>query len=593
MFMDIWIVSAILVATLALLVTEKLPVDMTAIGIMVALMLTRILTPAEAVAGFANPAVITVGAMFLVSRGMIRTGAVEFIGKRVVGWSGRNVKSAMLIVLLMVAVASAFINNTPVVVLFIPVVMSMCCQFGLSPSKYLIPVSYASILAGTCTLIGTSTNIIVSDLSAASGYGELGMFELAVVGVPIAVVGLVFLLVASPRLLPEIANPACELEEGRRKRYLAEITIPKGSRLVGQDPRTAFSKSHPELEVLELIRYSHVYYPSRDAVEIAPDDLLLVKGTASDLVAVAARGDVGRPLADFDGGAAADKGEEVVVELIVPPQSALLGQRIMESALAKDPELHIIAVKRSRLHFTERQVMEIKLRVGDILLIRLPAQKLDALRGNSAYIVVEDVHHELVQRQKAGRAALIFAGIILAASSGLADMMVCALTGAFLMILSGCLQVRDAYRSLQGNVLMLIAGTIALGAAMEKTGTSRVYAEAFLSTVGHLPPVFLVSSFILLTSIGTQVVSNNATAVLVLPVAVTTALEMGIDPRPMIIAVCIGASACYATPIGYQTNLLVYGPGGYRFSDYLKLGIPLNLLVLVMGSLLIPVFWPL
>ena len=226
MSLEIWIVTAILLATLGLLMTEKLPVDITAIGIIVALMVTRILTPAEAVSGFANPAVITVGAMLLVSRGMIRTGAVEFLGKRVVGWSGRNIKSAMLIILLMVALASAFINNTPVVVLFIPVVMSMCCEFGLSPSKYLIPVSYASILAGTCTLIGTSTNIIVSDLSAASGYGRLGMFELAVVGVPIAAVGLIFLLTASPRLLPEISNPTCELESGKNNKYLAENAIP-------------------------------------------------------------------------------------------------------------------------------------------------------------------------------------------------------------------------------------------------------------------------------------------------------------------------------------------------------------------------------
>ncbi len=591
--MDIWIVSTLLAATLALLVTEKLSLDVTAIGVIVALMLTRVLTPAEAVAGFANPAVVTVGAMFLVSRGMIRTGAVGFIGKRVVGWSGRNAKSAMLIVLLMVSVASAFINNTPVVVLFIPVVMSMCCEFGLSPSKYLIPVSYASILAGTCTLIGTSTNIIVSDLSAASGYGELGMFELAAVGVPIAGLGLAFLLAAAPRLLPDSVNPTCELEGGGRRRYLAEVTIPRGSRLIGLEPREAFAGRRPDLEVLELIRYSHVFYPQRDDVRMAPDDLLLVKGTASDLVAVAAGGDVGRPPGDSGPDSGQEKGDSVVVELIMPPQSSLLGQRILESALAKDPDLHIVAVQRSGLHFTERQVLDIQLRVGDILLLRLPWEKLAQLRGNPDYIVVEDVHHDIVQKEKAGRAILIFAGIVVAASTGLADMMACALGGAFLMILSGCLQIRDAYRSLQGNVLLLIAGMIALGAAMEKTGASRVYAEAFLSMVGGLPPVSLVGSFLLITSIGTQVISNNATAVLVLPVAITTAVQVGIDPRPLIVAVCIGASACFATPIGYQTNLLVYGPGGYRFADYLKLGIPLNLLVLVMGSLLIPVFWPL
>jgi di/tricarboxylate transporter len=219
--MSVWIVSAILIVTLYLFVTEKVPVDLTAIGIMVSLVIFRIITPAEAVAGFAHPAVITVGSMFLISKGMIRTGAVGFIGQKVVQLARGNFKLALLMILLTVAVASAFINNTPVVVLFIPVVMSMCCKFDLSPSKFLIPVSYASILAGTCTLIGTSTNIIVSDLSAKSGYGAFGMFELSILGVPIAIIGIVFLLLAAPRIMPALLNPSCELENSEHRKYLA------------------------------------------------------------------------------------------------------------------------------------------------------------------------------------------------------------------------------------------------------------------------------------------------------------------------------------------------------------------------------------
>jgi di/tricarboxylate transporter len=253
----------------------------------------------------------------------------------------------------------------------------------------------------------------------------------------------------------------------------------------------------------------------------------------------------------------------------------------------------VIAVQRSGLHYTEKQIKDIRLAVGDIVLVRLPWEKMDQFRGNPDFIVIEDVHHEIIEKQKAKRAIMIFAAMVAAASTGVADIMVCAVSGAFLMLISGCLQIRDAYRALQGDVLVLIAGTIALGAAMEKTGASALYAESFLALFTHLPPVFLVSGFILLTSLGTQVISNNAAAVLVLPVAITTALKTGVDPRPLIVAVCIGASACFATPIGYQTNLLVYGPGGYRFQDYLKLGIPLNVLVLIFGTVLIPVFWPL
>jgi len=590
--MDIWIVSAILVATLVLLVSGKLAIDITALGIMVALMITGILTPQEAVAGFANPAVITVGAMFLISRALIRTGSVEFIAQRVVRWSGQRLTSVMLVILIIVALASAFVNNTPVVVLFIPVVLSACCKFGFSPAKFLIPVSYASILAGTCTLIGTSTNIIVSDLSVGFGLAELGMFELARVGLPIAVAGLIFLLVAAPKLLPDTANPSCELDSGRKK-YLAELALPPKSKLIGQLPGKAFARRYPNIAVLEIIRDSHVHYPTRDEITLEPRDLVLVKGTANDLVEMVNGDDLRLPSSDTGGKISGGNSESVVVELIIPPQSSLRGRRLIDSKLRRYPDLNIIAVQRSGLHYTEKQLADIRLTVGDIVLIELPWGHLERFRGNPDFIIIEDVHHEIVEKKKAKRAVLIFAGLVTAAGAGLADIMVCAVSGAFLMLISGCLQIRDAYRSLQGDVLVLIAGTIALGTAMEKTGASALYAESYLSLFLHLPPVFIVGSFILLTSLGTQVISNNATAVLVLPVAITTALKMGLDPRPLMVAVCIGASACFATPIGYQTNLLVYGPGGYRFTDYLKLGIPLNILVLILGTILIPIFWPL
>jgi di/tricarboxylate transporter len=590
--MSIWIVSAILTITLYLLISEKLPVDLTAIGIMVALMISRVLTPVDAVAGFAHPAVITVGSMFLISKGMVRTGAVGYIAQKVIAIAKGNAKRAVVVILLTVGVASAFINNTPVVVLFIPVVMRMCCQFGLSPSKILIPLSYTSILAGTCTLIGTSTNIIVSDLSANNGYGAIGMFELSTLGVPIAAIGIVFLLVAAPRFMPDLRNPTCELENSAHRRYLAEFAIPRGSTLIDQDPATVFAKRYPDLEILELIRYSHIFHPSRDGVAIAADDLLLVKGSASDLIEILHHDEVELPQAEKGLSFGVSQKESIVVELIIPPQSSLLGQRLIESYLKRDFGLHIIAIKRSGLHYTEKQLHDVKLKVGDILLVWCHAGKLETLRGGANFIIVEDVHHEIVQKRKARKAVVIFTALITVASLGLADIMVCALTAAFLMILTGCLQLRDAYRSLQTDVLMLIAGTIALGTAMQKTGTSQLYADAYLGIFSGFSPIVVLGGFILLASLSTHILSNNATAVLLFPIAISTAIGIGVDPKPFVMAVCFGASACFATPIGYQTNLLVYGPGGYRFSDYLKLGIPLNLLVLILGSAFIPILWP-
>ncbi|MGD9281810.1 MAG: SLC13 family permease [Desulfobacterales bacterium] len=590
--MTIWLVTLILILAMLLLISEKLPVDLASIGIIVVLTVSGILAPREAIAGFANPAVITVGAMFLISKGMIRTGAVAFISKKVIELSRGRPTLAIFLILFIVGTASAFINNTPVVVLFIPIILSLSCELDFSPSRFLIPVSYASILAGTCTLIGTSTNIIISDLSAAAGFGPLGMFELTPLGLPIAVLGIFFLIFAAPKLMPNLQNPACELKDEERRRYLAEFHVPRESSLIDEDPVSFFSEKYPAMKVLELIRYSHVFYPDRDPVKIAPDDLLLVKGSANDLVEILHDDVVDLPMAQEDINFAAEQKKSLIVELIIPPQSRLLDERLVSSRLGRDPDIHIIAIKRRELHYAEPKVKDIRLKIGDILLVRLPESSLDRLRGETDFIIVEDVHHEIVHKRLARRAFLIFGAMILAASTGMADILTCALAAAFLMVLTGCLQLRDAYRAIDSRVLLIIIAMIALSTALEKTGASEFYARTFLSLFSGTSPVFVLSGLILLTSISTHVLSNNATAILLLPIAISAAQGLGVDPKPFIIGVCFGASACFATPIGYQTNLLVYGPGGYRFSDYLKLGMPLNLLVLIMGSLFIPLIWP-
>lgn len=590
--MDVLITSTILVFVLVLLITEIISVDLTAIGIMVLLVVTGILSPKEAVAGFANPAVITVGAMFVVSKGMMRTGGVEFLGRKVIKVAKGNFMVALAVILVTVAIASAFINNTPVVILFIPVVMAMCCEFGLSPSKFLIPISYASILAGTCTLIGTSTNIIISDLSFQYGYGKLSMFELSIIGVPIAIAGIAFLLIAAPKVLPNLANPVCQLQGSAHRQYLAELRIPANSDLIGKAPDQLFNSRYPSMEVLELIKQSYIYHPGRDSMLVGADDILLVKGSLNDLVEILHKEKVELPSSEKGLTLGAQKDAPIVVELIISPHSSMRGQQLLQTDLARDPDVNIIAVKRSNLHMSERQIHDVRLKVGDILLIWCHGSKLDSIRADTNSIVIEDVYEEIVHKRKAWWSIINFIGMVGTATLGLADIMTCALTAAFLMIVTGCLQMRDAYRALQGDVLLLIAGTIALGSAMEKTGTSQLYATAFLGLFDGLSPSLVLGGMIMLTSISTQILSNNATAVLLLPIAISTAMGIGVDPKPFIIGICFGASACFATPVGYQTNLMVYGPGGYSFKDYLKLGIPLNLFVVLAGMLLIPLVWP-
>lgn len=592
MNVPIVMVSLILLITLFLLVSEKISVDKTAIGIMILLALTGILTPAEAVGGFSNPAVITVAAMFLLSHGLIRTGAVDVLTEVVMKFSKGNRQSAFIIILVAVAVLSAFINNTPVVVLFIPIVMAMSCEYDFSPSKLLIPLSYVSILAGTSTLIGTSTNIIVSDIAHIEGYDQLSMFELGRIGVPIALIGLLFLFFVAPKLMPGRIGPVCELDEDKENKYIAELIATENSPLVGRRHISQYVEDNLGLDVVEIFRNGGIIDPSRQNVTIIPDDILLVKGAAQDLVSCLKSKHLSLVQGDDDFDFGGTPEENLIVELIIPPLSSLLREPLISAELQYDSDIRIIAIRSRMSYFSYRKIEKVKLKIGDIILVQCPRNKLDKLRNSSDFVLIEDIHHAIIDKRKAGIASGIFATVVLAATLGLSDIMICALAGVFLMTITHCLSLKDAYRSLQAEVLLLIVGTLALGLAMQKTGATELYAESFLTLFQGMGPHVILFAIIFLTSVSSHILSNNATAVLLLPIAISTAVSLGVDTRPFIIGICFGASACYASPIGYQTNLLVYGPGGYRFSDFIKLGLPLNIMVIVLAGFFIPVFWP-
>lgn len=592
MNMPVVVVSFILVLTLVLLVSEKISVDKTAIGIMVLLAVTGILTPAQAVAGFSNPAVITVGAMFLLSRGLIRTGAVDFLTELVLKFSKGKRRSAFILILVAVAVLSAFINNTPVVVLFIPIVMALSCECDFSPSKLLIPLSYVSILAGTSTLIGTSTNIIVSDLAHIEGYDQLSMFELARIGLPIALIGLLFLFFVAPRLMPGRIGPVCELDEGKENKYIAELMVTENSSLIGESNISRYADESLDLDVVEVFRDGRIFDPSRQVVTIQPRDILLVKGAAQDLISCLQSKQLSLIHGDKNLTFGGKPEDDLIVELIIPPVSSLLREPLISAELQYDSDIRIIAIRSRMSYFSYRKIQKVRLKIGDIILVQCPRNKLDKIRRSSDFVIIEDIHHAIIDKQKAGIASGIFAAVVLAATLGISDIMICALAGVFLMTITHCLSLKDAYRSLQADVLLLIVGTLALGLAMQKTGATELYARTFLNLFHGMGPHTILFSIIFLTSVCSHILSNNATAVLLLPIAISTALSLGVDTRPFIIGICFGASACYASPIGYQTNLLVYGPGGYKFSDFIKLGLPLNIMVVILAGLSIPVFWP-
>jgi di/tricarboxylate transporter len=586
-------VSIILITAVALLVSEKLPVDLTAIGIIVILIVTGILTPREALLGFSNPAPITVAVLFVVSRGLMRSGAIDFITATVIKFSRGDPKRLLFLILFLVGGFSSFINNTPVVVLFMPIIMAVCFEYSLSPSKFLLPVSFVSILAGTSTLIGTSTNIIVSDLAVRQGLAPIAMFELSILGIPMAMAGAVFLYFASPRILRSHKEPVGEIRNSEKNRYISDLVIPETSPLIGLEAVEAIHQKHPGVELFQVFRNYRLLEPDEDAVIFKPGDEILVKATAQQLTqvldsrsAILPSEENGTPIRPHDR-------NSIIIELVVQPNSDAEGQYLEDLSSSLGSRIKILGIKRHWKHFPATKVRTLRLEVGDIILVQTPLDRLDQIRSAGDLLVIKDVYNTIINRRKAPLAMGIFILMILMTTAGWVDILVSAMVAMLLMILTGCLTLREAYRSIDSRVLILIIGTIALGEALFKTGAADLYTEALLRLLTGMSPRIILSAFILLTSLLSFFISNNSTAVLLMPIALSTAASLHVDPRAFLVGICFGASACYATPIGYQTNLLVYGPGGYVFSDYLKLGIPLSLGVWIVSSICIPMIWPL
>tara|TARA_Y100001954_G_scaffold239630_1_gene317011 strand:- start:4204 stop:6006 length:1803 start_codon:yes stop_codon:yes gene_type:complete len=590
---DILIVSLILLAAIILLVTERFTVDVTGIGIIVVLMLTGLLTPKEAMGGFSNPAPLAVAALFVVSYGLVRTGALNFVSRMVIRYANGSRLKLMLLTLLLVGTLSAFLNNTPVVVLFMSIVMTACVRFGFTPSKFLIPLSYISILAGTCTLIGTSTNILVSDVAAGLGAAPITMFELSILGVPIALVGGAFMLMFSDFLLPAHDSPDID-SPSSPELYLSELTIPADSSLIGEKPVKGRLESRPGIKIYEVYRGQRIFRLDVTRIMLREDDLILVRASADEITRLLDQRDVSLPSCSkphcFK---ALHSGVSKLVKVLIPSGSKARGTRLRDLYLADFEDVSIVGLIRRHEHYSWRKGNSQRLKVGDVLLVQVNEASLATIREEDDFIILDDdVVKDIVNWKRAPIAMVIFIAMIIATASGFTDILTASFAAGFAMILTNCLNISDAYRAVDVKVIMLIIGTIALGSAMQKTGADAYYAHAFLGMFQDAGPHVILTAFILLTSLLSHFLSNNSTAVLLVPIAIATAQTLNVDPRPFIIGVAFGASACYATPIGYQTNLIVYGPAGYRFADYLRLGLPMVAIVCGGAALFIPKFWP-
>lgn len=588
---EIAFVLALCVASVLLFATEWLPYDLIALGLLVLLGISGVLTPTEALAGFANPAVITVGAMFVLAAGVLRTGALTAVERRLAA-AAKGERLLLLFTTVLVAVASAFVNSTPVVVVFIPVILGIANERGLLPSRLLMPISFAAILGGSCTLIGTSTNILISELVEELNEPPIEMFELAPMGLLLAAIGLVYLLLLSPRLLPKVETATSILGLKRGRHYVTEVRIGADSDLLGHPLRATFAERFPHLQVLDVVRDGVSLWEMVPPVILEEGDCLVVRGDLNTLLEVHRDKEVellpGLPRENLQ----FNLREMVLAELVLTPNSRLLGRTLAEAQFHRHHRLHVMGIMRHGRHI-RRDLTHQPLLLGDILLVFGTPGALTASEQSNDFLRLDGVHKAYVNRAKAPITLAVIAAVIVCITLHLLPLPIVALAGAIALVLTGCLSINDAYRALEGRVLMLIVGTLALGLAMERTGAGAYVAHHLVEAVGFLGPVAILSAIYLITTVFTEVMSNNATAVLMIPIAIATAGDLGVDPRPLIMAVLFGASASFASPIGYKTNTLVYGPGGYRYRDFLRMGLPLKLLFWPLATWLIPLFWPL
>jgi di/tricarboxylate transporter len=588
---QIVVVFGLLIATLALMVWEKLSVDLVAMLAFSALLVTGILTPAEAFKVFSNEAVITVACMFILSAALERTGVIEAIGRRLNRLVGKSDWSLLLVVLPFVALISAFINNTPVVVVFMPIIISLAAARGLKPSRLLIPLSFASILGGTCTLIGTSTNILVSSTARQLGQAPLGMFELGKIGLILTVAGIAYLLTFGRRLLPDRETLASILQTTDSKQYLTEAVVVSGSPLIGKRWSETPLANQPKVRLLEVIRMGEpLPVASGDIVLEHGDRLRLTSALSSVMEIDSLKGVEISPKSQL-GLELVGSQNAVVAECVIGPNSSLAGQSVRQADFRRHYGVLVLAVHRKGVNLRQ-DFADVALRYGDTLLVEGPEPAVNELRSSRDFLLLLDVPHAAKRRRKQWLAVAAVSLVVALAAFDVMPIAVLAVLGAVFVVVTRCLDTEEAYRSVEWKILFLIFGMLALGLALEKTGGAQLAARALIRELGPWGPTAILSAVVLIASILTSFLSNNAVAVLLTPVVIQAATDLHASPRPFIVAVAIGASACFATPIGYQTNTLVYGAGGYLFRDFIKVGLPLNLLLWILASLLIPVFWP-
>ncbi len=586
---EIGICLAIVAAAVALFAWDRIAADIVALGVLVAIIVTGLVDSAAAFAGFGSSTVVMMLGLLIMTAALSHTGIVDMAGRAILNHVGSNPMVQLATIMIAVSFLSAFISNTAATAFFIPVVLGFAQTAKLSPSKYLLPVAFASILTSSVSLISTSTNIVISELLTKAGQPAMGMFELSPVGIPIAVAGLIYMMTIGVRLMPDRSEDGASSQGVGNRTYQADVIVPAESAMIGKTLAQSPLRKSSGLEIRKLIRDGTS--TDLETAILAPGDELLVEGERQDLLKIKdmkgfeIKADV--HLAD----ARLAVEDVAIVEGVLMPGSPLLGQTLREAEFHDRYGLQVLGINRAG-YSIPRKVSRTRLRLGDVLLLQGTPDNVKLLERGNLFNIFGGVDAVRLKTSHSALAVGIFAAALLAATFDVMSLPVAAIAGAFLMLVTRCIAPEEAYRRVEWKVLILIGSLLSLGAAMEATGTGRYLAAQLIAVIGDQNPLLVLSCFFALTVALTQPMSNQAAAIVIVPIALATATQLGLNPRSFAMMIAVAASCSYLTPLE-PSSLMVYGPGKYRFMDFVKVGFPLTFLIYGLAILLVPWFWPL
>jgi di/tricarboxylate transporter len=581
-------VLGVVAGAMALFVTERLRVDVAALTVLLALLVLGLVEPDQALYGLANPATATVAGMFVLSAGLARTGLVEWLARRLDRLAGSGETRLTLVLMLTIAAVSAFVVNTATVAVFIPVAIALARKRKVAESRVLMPLSFASQFGGVCTLIGTSTNILVNAMAVTAGLAAFGLFEFARLGLVMSLVGVVYLALVGRWLLPRRSGADQQIDKYRLADYLAEFKVGEDSAGAGQSWEDL--EGTEDLDLIRLIRSGESSWRPRGAV-LETGDTLLVHGAADRLIAFKDAYGLETKADEVVGDRKISSDEVKLIEALVPPMSRYVGRTLGGSYILARFGCTALAIQR-RGRILRDRLTRIRLDASDSLLLQCRSEDVQRLMQSRDLIVTNELTDLVLRRNRALLALLILGGVLALAAFGLVPILLAVLVGAVAMVLTGCLTIEEAYQAIDWKIVFLLAGILPLGLALRETGGAAWLADRLLRPAMGAGPLTVLATLYITTAVLTEAMSNNAAAVLLAPIAMSVAGTMEVDPRPFLVAITFAASTSFATPVGYQTNTMVYGPGGYRFGDFSKLGIPLNLIFWGVAVLMIPMLWP-